>query len=137
MDDCPPRKAARDTASPHSLRHLLLLSLILKMQLSLPVLYMAAIAAGQLCKTGTLLCCESVQRVNDPAVAQLAGQLGIVLPPTGQVGLTCAFQRNDKARQKILTEYYAGNPISVIGVGGNSCSAQPVCCTGYNFVRSN
>lgn len=27
------------------------------------------------------------------------------------------------------------SPLSVIGIGGNSCSAQPVCCTGNDFVR--
>ncbi|GLB42274.1 putative hydrophobin [Lyophyllum shimeji] len=67
------------------------------------------------CNTGTLQCCNSVQDASSPAVGLLAGLLGIVLGPiTGQVGLTC-------------------NPISVIGVGGNSCSAQPVCCTGNSF----
>ncbi|KAK7438441.1 Hydrophobin-3 [Stygiomarasmius scandens] len=67
------------------------------------------------CNTGALQCCNSVQAANSSAVSTLAGLLGIVLGPiTGQVGLTC-------------------NPISVIGVGGNSCSAQPVCCTGNNF----
>ncbi|KAF8881624.1 fungal hydrophobin-domain-containing protein [Infundibulicybe gibba] len=49
------------------------------------------------------------------AVGLLAGLLGIVLGPiTGLVGLTCS-------------------PLSVIGIGGNSCSAQPVCCTGNSF----
>ncbi|GLB42272.1 putative hydrophobin [Lyophyllum shimeji] len=70
---------------------------------------------GNQCNTGTIQCCNSVQQASDPAVGLLAGLLGIVLGPiTGQVGLTC-------------------NPISVIGVGGNSCSAQPVCCTGNSF----
>ncbi|KAF9534668.1 hydrophobin-319 [Crepidotus variabilis] len=67
------------------------------------------------CNTGQVQCCNSVQDANSGAVTTLAGLLGIVLGPvTGQVGLTC-------------------NPISVLGIGGNSCSAQPVCCSGNNF----
>ncbi|KAK7438439.1 Hydrophobin-3 [Stygiomarasmius scandens] len=71
--------------------------------------------AGGQCNTGSIQCCNSVQDASSSGVSTLAGLLGIVLGPiTGQVGLTC-------------------NPISVIGIGGNSCSAQPVCCTGNNF----
>ncbi|KAF9031793.1 fungal hydrophobin [Hymenopellis radicata] len=63
------------------------------------------------CNTGPIQCCNSVQSASDPATAALLGLLGIVLGPiTGQVGITCS-------------------PISVIGVGGSSCSAHPVCCT--------
>ncbi|GLB42536.1 putative hydrophobin [Lyophyllum shimeji] len=67
------------------------------------------------CNTGDIHCCNSVQEADHPSVGGLAGLLGIALGPiTGQVGLTC-------------------NPISVLGAGGNSCSAQPVCCTGNSF----
>ncbi|KAK7472298.1 sc3 hydrophobin [Stygiomarasmius scandens] len=67
------------------------------------------------CNTGSLQCCNSVQSASSPAVAGLLGLLGVVVQDvTAQVGLTC-------------------NPISVIGVGGNSCSAQPVCCENNNF----
>ncbi|KAF9442261.1 fungal hydrophobin [Macrolepiota fuliginosa MF-IS2] len=67
------------------------------------------------CNTGDLQCCNSVQSASDPVVGVLAGLLGAVLGPLDAlVGLTCS-------------------PLSVIGVGGNSCSAQPVCCTGNNF----
>lgn len=67
------------------------------------------------CNAGTSYCCNSVQSTNDPVVSQLAGLLGVVLNGAqGQIGLTCT-------------------PISVIGVGGNSCSAIPVCCTGNSF----
>ncbi|KAH6890813.1 hydrophobin-319 [Coprinopsis sp. MPI-PUGE-AT-0042] len=67
------------------------------------------------CSTGPIQCCNSVQDAKSPSVGLLAGLLGIVLGPiTGQVGLTC-------------------NPLSVIGVGGNSCSGQTVCCNGNNF----
>ncbi|KAF9444941.1 hypothetical protein P691DRAFT_676669, partial [Macrolepiota fuliginosa MF-IS2] len=57
---------------------------------------------------------NSVQDASNPTVGTLATLLGIVLGPiTGQVGLTCS-------------------PLSIVGVSGNSCSAQPVCCTGNN-----
>ncbi|KAL0948211.1 hypothetical protein HGRIS_010817 [Hohenbuehelia grisea] len=70
--------------------------------------------AGQ-CNTGSIQCCNSTKKASDPVVGILAGLLGIVLGPiTGQVGLTCT-------------------PLSVIGLGGNSCTAQPVCCTGNSF----
>ncbi|KAF8980551.1 hydrophobin-263 [Cyathus striatus] len=70
---------------------------------------------GPQCNTGTVQCCNSVQQASNPLVGLLAGLLGIVLGPiTGQVGLTCS-------------------PLSVIGIGGNSCTAQPVCCTGNSF----
>ncbi|GLB42043.1 putative hydrophobins [Lyophyllum shimeji] len=65
------------------------------------------------CNTGTIQCCNSVQNADDPMVGGLAGLLGIGAI-TGQVGVTC-------------------NPISIKGMGGNSCSAQPVCCTGNSF----
>ncbi|KAJ3576502.1 hypothetical protein NP233_g381 [Leucocoprinus birnbaumii] len=67
------------------------------------------------CNTGALTCCNQVQQANSTTVNQLAGLLGLVLGPiTGLVGLGCS-------------------PIDVLGVGGNSCSAQPVCCTGNTF----
>ncbi|KAF5362460.1 hypothetical protein D9756_002084 [Leucocoprinus leucothites] len=67
------------------------------------------------CNTGTIQCCNSVQSVNSSAVGLLAGLLGIVLQGvTGLVGLTCS-------------------PLDILGVGGNSCTAQPVCCTGNSF----
>ncbi|KAF9007481.1 fungal hydrophobin-domain-containing protein [Cyathus striatus] len=67
------------------------------------------------CNTGDLQCCQSVQSSSNPSVASLLGLLGAVVQGAAvQVGLTCS-------------------PISVIGVGGNSCTAQPVCCTGNNF----
>ncbi|KAF9492384.1 hydrophobin, partial [Pleurotus eryngii] len=67
------------------------------------------------CSTGSLQCCNSLEDASNPIVGLLAGLLGIVLGPiTAQVGLTCS-------------------PITVIGVGGTSCSAQTVCCTGNSF----
>ncbi|KAJ3564671.1 hypothetical protein NP233_g8148 [Leucocoprinus birnbaumii] len=67
------------------------------------------------CNTGPIQCCNSVQAANSNPVSSLLGLLGIAVGSvTGLVGLTC-------------------NPITVIGGGGNSCSAQPVCCTNNNF----
>ncbi|GJE93626.1 fungal hydrophobin-domain-containing protein [Phanerochaete sordida] len=65
------------------------------------------------CSTGPVQCCNSVQPASSLSAAQLAkyGLVGIVLDDLDiPVGLDC-------------------DPISVIGVGGNSCSATPVCCS--------
>jgi len=67
------------------------------------------------CNVGSLQCCESVQASSSSLVSLLLGLLGVVVGDiTGQVGLTCS-------------------PITVIGAGGTSCTAQPVCCTGNTF----
>ncbi|KAF8161403.1 hydrophobin-251 [Crassisporium funariophilum] len=83
---------------------------------ALPLLAAAtAIPRDGDCNTGPISCCNSLQQSNSTSVSQLAGLLGIVLPSiAGLVGLTC-------------------NPISVLGLGGNSCSSQPVCCTNNQF----
>ncbi|GLB43277.1 putative hydrophobins [Lyophyllum shimeji] len=79
--------------------------------LALPLL---SAATGQ-CNTGELQCCNSVQNADSPSVAALLGAIGVAAQGvTGQVGVTC-------------------NPISVIGISGNSCTAQPVCCTNNSF----
>ncbi|KJA19437.1 hypothetical protein HYPSUDRAFT_95468, partial [Hypholoma sublateritium FD-334 SS-4] len=67
------------------------------------------------CDTGSLQCCNSVQQGNAPAAAALLGVLGIVLQDvTAQVGLTCS-------------------PVTAVGVAGNSCTQQAVCCTNNSF----
>ncbi|KAF5348041.1 hypothetical protein D9758_010072 [Tetrapyrgos nigripes] len=67
------------------------------------------------CNTGSLQCCQSVQSADSSTASSLLGLLGVVIGEvTAQVGITCT-------------------PISVIGVGGNSCTAQPVCCTNNSF----
>ncbi|KIM39525.1 hypothetical protein M413DRAFT_46411, partial [Hebeloma cylindrosporum] len=67
------------------------------------------------CNTGTTYCCNSAVAPTDPTASKLLGLLGVVVGSvTGLVGLTCS-------------------PIDVIGIGGSSCTAQPVCCTGNNF----
>ncbi|TFK73063.1 fungal hydrophobin [Pluteus cervinus] len=68
------------------------------------------------CNTGEVQCCNSVQSADDDGSQGLTGLLGILGlgDITGQVGLNCS-------------------PLSVIGVGGNSCSSQPVCCENNQF----
>ncbi|KAF8915272.1 hydrophobin-251 [Mucidula mucida] len=62
------------------------------------------------CNTGSLQCCNTVQSASDPSTSTLLGLLGIVLGDiTAMVGLGCS-------------------PISLVGIGGSSCSAHPVCC---------
>ncbi|KAK0236362.1 hydrophobin-251 [Armillaria nabsnona] len=67
------------------------------------------------CTTGETQCCQSVQSTPSDPVATLLGLLGVALGSIGaNVGVTCS-------------------PISVIGIGGNSCSAQTVCCEDNSF----
>ncbi|TFK32263.1 fungal hydrophobin-domain-containing protein [Crucibulum laeve] len=66
------------------------------------------------CSTGPVQCCNKVTQANDPVAALLIGLLGIIVGGDVAVGLTCS-------------------PLSVIGIGGNSCSAQTVCCSNNNF----
>ncbi|GLB42285.1 putative hydrophobin [Lyophyllum shimeji] len=67
------------------------------------------------CNTGPNACCNSVQDAKSEHAGLLAGLIGLDLSNvTGQVGLGCS-------------------PISAVGLGGNSCTQQPVCCSGNNF----
>ncbi|THU91474.1 fungal hydrophobin [Dendrothele bispora CBS 962.96] len=67
------------------------------------------------CNTAPVQCCDSVQSADSPAASSLLALLGIVVQDvTIPVGITCS-------------------PISVIGVGGDSCSANPVCCEDNSF----
>ncbi|TFK73049.1 hydrophobin-251, partial [Pluteus cervinus] len=67
------------------------------------------------CDVGEVQCCNSVQEASDSGIQSLTGLLGVALGGiTGQVGLSCS-------------------PITALGVAGNSCSAQPVCCTNNQF----
>ncbi|EAU87424.1 CoH1 [Coprinopsis cinerea okayama7 len=67
------------------------------------------------CNTGPIQCCNTVTQASNPVAGLLLGLLGIVLQDLNVlVGLTCS-------------------PISIIGLPGNSCNAQPVCCQNNNF----
>ncbi|TFK65760.1 fungal hydrophobin [Pluteus cervinus] len=67
------------------------------------------------CNTGSIQCCDSVESANSASAVALFGLLGIVVSDVeALVGITCT-------------------PITVIGAGGNSCSAQPVCCENDTF----
>ncbi|KAF8985270.1 fungal hydrophobin-domain-containing protein [Cyathus striatus] len=67
------------------------------------------------CTTGNLQCCQTTGTSTSQAIAPLLSLLGVVVQDvTALIGATCS-------------------PISVIGVGGNSCTAQPVCCTDNSF----
>ncbi|KAF9012658.1 fungal hydrophobin-domain-containing protein [Cyathus striatus] len=87
--------------------------------LALPILAAATAVPrdDSQCNTGSLLCCNSVQDSSSlsPLTNTLLGLLGIVVGPlTALIGSTCS-------------------PITVGGVAGNSCTAQPVCCTNNSF----
>ncbi len=59
---------------------------------------------------------NQVQAIPGDTTAAAAGLIGVAANLLPLIGLNC-------------------NPISVLGAGGNNCAAQPVCCTGNNFVR--
>ncbi|KAF7792898.1 hypothetical protein EIP86_004000 [Pleurotus ostreatoroseus] len=70
--------------------------------------------SGQ-CNTGPIQCCNEVKSASDPAASALLGLLGIVLSDLDVlVGLTCS-------------------PITIIGAGSGSCSANAVCCENNSF----
>ncbi|KAF9003648.1 fungal hydrophobin-domain-containing protein [Cyathus striatus] len=67
------------------------------------------------CDTGDLQCCDTTGTATTPSIATLLTLLGVVVPDiTALIGATCS-------------------PISAVGLGGNSCTAQPVCCTNNSF----
>ncbi|KAF9522624.1 hydrophobin-315 [Crepidotus variabilis] len=73
-----------------------------------------AIPASQ-CNTGPVQCCDSTGTAKDPSISKLLGLLNInVSDVDALVGVTCT-------------------PITVIGAGGSSCAAQPVCCSNNSF----
>ncbi|KAJ3572055.1 hypothetical protein NP233_g3341 [Leucocoprinus birnbaumii] len=95
------------------------------MQFKLSALVAAALAtsviaslnggSGDICSTGPIQCCNSVQPSSSTAVSQILDLLGIVHQDLSiPIGITCT-------------------PIDVIGPGDNSCSAQIVCCENNSF----
>ncbi|KAF4618932.1 hypothetical protein D9613_009927 [Agrocybe pediades] len=84
--------------------------------LALPVLAAATVLPRDgNCNTGDIQCCNTVMQSSTTTLGMLGGLLGLVLPTvTGLIGLNCS-------------------PLNILGIGGNSCSAQPVCCTNNQF----
>ncbi|KAJ3573936.1 hypothetical protein NP233_g2113 [Leucocoprinus birnbaumii] len=85
--------------------------------LALPAIALATAVPRQSgsCNTGPVQCCSQVQDSSTLSESLLSGLLGLGLGPiTGLIGLSCT-------------------PLSILGVGGNSCSQQPVCCTNNSF----
>ncbi|RDX54535.1 fungal hydrophobin [Lentinus brumalis] len=67
------------------------------------------------CNTGPIQCCNSTQKATDPDATTLLGLLGIVVQGIDVlVGIDCS-------------------PITVIGVGSGSCSANAICCEDNSF----
>ncbi|KAF5351085.1 hypothetical protein D9756_008354 [Leucocoprinus leucothites] len=84
---------------------------------------LAAVAApggpigGSSCNAGPVQCCNTVQSAKDSSgpLQALLGLIGVNLADTtANIGVTCT-------------------PLSVIGVSGNGCSAQSVCCENNSF----
>ncbi|ESK88584.1 hydrophobin 2 [Moniliophthora roreri MCA 2997] len=70
---------------------------------------------GSKCNTGDIQCCNTVDNSHNKDIEKLLGLLNIGVQDLNvPIGLNC-------------------NPISVIGIGGNSCTQQPVCCDDNNF----
>ncbi|KAI0649484.1 fungal hydrophobin-domain-containing protein [Trametes meyenii] len=61
------------------------------------------------CSTGPVQCCDKLTNSKDPLAKLLIQLLGIVVKPDVGVGLTCS-------------------PLSIIGLGGEFCKANTVCC---------
>ncbi|TFK66061.1 hydrophobin-263 [Pluteus cervinus] len=95
----------------------MMLSRVASFTLVLPLLAFATVLPRQTgnCNTGSTLCCNSVVASDSVMAVELEGLLNI--SPTGLTGLVGI----------------ACSPLSVLVAGENSCSAQPVCCTGNNF----
>uniref|UniRef100_A0A0W0G013 Hydrophobin n=1 Tax=Moniliophthora roreri TaxID=221103 RepID=A0A0W0G013_MONRR len=72
----------------------------------------SVLATTHECSTGPIQCCNSIQAANSPVAAGLLGLLGIAVQSYS--GITCT-------------------PISVLSLGGNSCTSQTVCCENNNF----
>ncbi|KAI9063622.1 fungal hydrophobin [Trametes sanguinea] len=78
------------------------------------VLALPLLAVAQNCNTGPIQCCNSVESSTSAAGSAILSLLGLVIQDVGAtIGLGCS-------------------PISAIGVGQSSCSANPVCCENNN-----
>ncbi|KAF4580785.1 hypothetical protein EYR38_003072 [Pleurotus pulmonarius] len=73
-----------------------------------------SIPASQ-CTTGPVQCCNNLAKADSPLALTMLDPLNIVVQGVDVlVGITCL-------------------PLSVIGIGGISCSSQAVCCQNNNF----
>ncbi|KAF8154163.1 fungal hydrophobin-domain-containing protein [Crassisporium funariophilum] len=81
-----------------------------------PMLASAAVVARtDQCNTGPIQCCNKVGTAQAIGYTHILAAAGIVIQPVDAIlGVECS-------------------PITIIGAGGNSCSAQPVCCTGNTY----
>ncbi|KAK7681895.1 hypothetical protein QCA50_014857 [Cerrena zonata] len=67
------------------------------------------------CSTGPIQCCENTETAGSKSGATLLESIGVIVQDVNVLlGVTCS-------------------PVSVIGVGGDSCSASPVCCENNSF----
>ncbi|KAF8553862.1 fungal hydrophobin [Imleria badia] len=79
------------------------------------LLPLALLASAQSCSSENQYCCNSVQTVSQvtqilPGLSTIFANIGANVP----LGLVCS-------------------PLTVIGVAGNSCNQQTVCCENNNF----
>jgi len=70
------------------------------------------------CNTGPVQCCDSVTSANNPAANLILSLLGLNIPGSTAVGLTCS-------------------PLSVVGVGSNQCSQTPFAARTIASVESS
>ncbi|KIM44267.1 hypothetical protein M413DRAFT_25697 [Hebeloma cylindrosporum] len=67
------------------------------------------------CNTGNMHCCDALERSDGSVAGTILGLLGVVIQGVGVlVGLHCT-------------------PLDILGIGQNSCHAQPVCCENNYF----
>ncbi|KAF8154175.1 fungal hydrophobin-domain-containing protein [Crassisporium funariophilum] len=72
-------------------------------------------SGGGQCNTGPIQCCNQVGTVDSLGLADDFEAKGIVIDPFDAViAVNCS-------------------PITIGGVGGNSCNAQPVCCNNNTY----
>ncbi|KAF9523301.1 fungal hydrophobin-domain-containing protein [Crepidotus variabilis] len=66
------------------------------------------------CNTGPVQCCNSITYASDAGAKTIISALSLVVPDETAVGLTC-------------------QPLTALGIGGNGCQSQPVCCENNDF----
>ncbi|KAF8697512.1 hypothetical protein AX14_001352 [Amanita brunnescens Koide BX004] len=86
-------------------------ALVSALAIAAPIASAVPTYGGGSCNVGTVHCCNSIQNSHSQQVETLAGQdVDLLRGLTGNVGLGCTV-------------------IGAVGLGGNSCSAQPACCS--------